>query len=116
MRKALSSLAGAAVMLFAARASASYHLNKIVQVFAGSPSAPNASYVLIQAYAQDQNFLAGHAIKIFDAAGAEIGNVDLANVANGADQAYVLIGTSSVNAAFGVAPDFTLPASLSQTG
>lgn len=116
MRRALSLLVGGLVMLSAAEASAAYHITKIVQVFAGSAAAPNASYVQIQAYSSGQNFLAGHNILVYDAAGTQIGSVPLAMVANGADQANVLIGTSSVMTAFGVAPDFTLPSNLSQAG
>ena len=39
-----------------------------------------------------------------------------ADVANGSDQANILIGTSTVTSAFGVVPDFTLPANLLQAG
>jgi hypothetical protein len=119
MRKALSSFAAASVMLVSANASAAFHLTKIVEVFAGNAAHPNESYVLLQAYSAGQNFVAGHTLKVYDNAGAEIvaSKVTLAtNVANGSDQAYILIGTSGVQAAFGVAPDYTLPAKLTQAG
>ena len=116
MHKALALFAAAFVTLFAARASASFHATKVVQVFAGSPAAPNASYVQIQAFAAGQNFLGTHSVTVYDAAGVELFSVALADVANGADQANVLIGTSSVKAAFGVAPDFTLPQNLVKAG
>jgi hypothetical protein len=108
--------AGAIVMLSAARASASYHLTKIVAVESGSAANANASYVQLRSYAAGQNFLGGHSVQVFDAAGTVIETVNLANVANGGDQANVLIGTAEVNAAFGVAPDFTLAAKLNQAG
>ena len=119
MRKALSLSAAALVMLVSAKASASFHQMKVVEVFAGSMAAPNASYVQLQMYAKSQNFVGGHVLHVYDAAGAEIvaAKVTLSgNVTNGANQANILIGTSSVAAAFGVAPDFTLPQNLDKTG
>jgi hypothetical protein len=119
MRTALSLSAAAFVMLVSAEASASFHLMKVVEVFAGSAAAPNASYVQLQMYAAGQSFVGGHILHVYDAAGVEIAasTVTLSgNVANGADQANILIGTSSVAAAFGVTPDFTLPQNLSQAG
>jgi MYXO-CTERM domain-containing protein len=91
----------------------------VVEVFAGSAAAPNASYVQLQMYSAGQNFVGGHTVHVYDATGAEIlsSKVTFAgNVANGANQANILIGTSSVQAAFGVAPDFTLPANLPKDG
>lgn len=119
MRRALSSSAAALVMLVSAKASATYHEMKVVEVFAGSAAAPNASYVQLQMYSAGQNLVGGHVLHVYDAAGAEIAasTVTLsANVANGASQANILIGTSSVAAAFGVTPDFTLPQNLAQAG
>ena len=119
MRRALSLSAAALVMLVSAKASASFHQMKVVEVFAGSMAAPNASYVQLQMYAKSQNFVGGHVLHVYDAAGAEIvaAKVTLSgNVTNGANQANILIGTSSVAAAFGVAPDFTLPQNLDKTG
>jgi hypothetical protein len=119
MRKALSSFAAAAVLLVSAKASASYHEIKVVEVFAGSAAAPNASYVQLQMYSAGQNFVGGKVLHVYNAAGTEIAasTVTLSgNVANGANQANILIGTTAVAAAFGVTPDFTLPANLSATG
>lgn len=119
MRRALSLIAAAFVMLVSAKASASYHLMKVVEVFAGSTAAPNASYVQLQMYSSGQNFVGDHILHVYDATGVEIAasKVTFAgNVANGSDQAYILVGTSAVSTAFGVAPDFVLPANLDQAG
>lgn len=111
MRRALLSLAaGLTAMLAAGTAAADFHVIKIVEVFAGAPSAPNAHYVQLQMYSPGQNQLQTHALYIFNAAGTEVAKVDLAMVANDADLATVLIGTASVNASLGVTPDFTMPA------
>lgn len=119
MRKALSLSAAALVMLMSAKASASFHVMKVVEVFAGSAAAPNASYVQLQMYTGGQTQVGGHVLHVYDATGAEITAAKVlfvGNVANGADQANILIGTSSVHAAFGVAPDFTLLQNLDKNG
>lgn len=119
MRRALSLSAAALVMLVSAKASANYHLMQVVEVFAGSAAAPNASYVQLQMYAAGQNFVGGHILHVYDAAGVEIAAAKVTlsgDVANGSDQANILIGTSSVASAFGVIPDFTLPQNLVQAG
>lgn len=119
MRRALSLFAAAIVMLVSAKASASFHLIKVVEVFVGSSTAPDAHYVELQMYAAGQNFVGGHVLRVYDAAGVEIPGSSFtfpAMVANGSDQAHILVGTAAVKTAFGVAPDFTLPAKLSPTG
>ena len=119
MRRALSLSAAALVMLLSAKASAGFHEMKVVEVFAGSAAAPNASYVQLAMYSQGQTFVAGHIVHVYGPTGAEIvaAKVTLSgNVANGASQANILIGTTAVTAAFGVAPDFTLPQNLDKTG
>lgn len=119
MHRALSLFAAAVVMLVSAKASAAFHIMKIVQVHAGSAAAPNAQYVQLQLYAAGQNLVSGHTISFYDGAGVEIAASKFtfpANVANAADRANILIGTASVLTTFGVAPDFTLPANLPQAG
>lgn len=119
MRKALSLSAAALVMLVSAKASASFHAMKIVEVFAGSATAPDAHYIQLQMWAPSQNFVGGHVIHVYDSAGVEIAGSMFTfsgDVANAADQANILIGTAAVTTSFGVAPDFLLPAKLSQTG
>lgn len=119
MRKALSLSAAALVMLVSAKASASFHAIKVVEVFAGSAAAPDAHYIQLQMYAAGQNFVGGHVVRVYDAAGVEIAGslfTFSGNVANSANQANILIGTAAVTTAFGVAPDFTLPAKLNPAG
>jgi hypothetical protein len=119
MRRALSLFAAAVVMLVSAKAAASFHLMKVVEVFAGSAAQPNASYVQLQMYAAGQNLVGGHTLHIYGANGVEIAasSVTLTgNVPNGNDQANVLIGTAAVASAFGVNPDFVLPANLDKAG
>jgi len=116
MRKASALFAGAVVMLMSAKASAAYHIMKVVQVYASS----TASYVQLQMYTGGQNQVVGHKISVYDAAGVEIAassyTIAGTNPANSSDQANILFGTSGVMATFGVAPDFILPANLSPAG
>jgi len=119
MRRALSLFAAAVVMLVSAKASASFHLMKVVEVFAGSTAHPTASYVQLQMYAPGQSFISGHFLHVYAANGVEI-PADLVtfdkSVANANDQSFILIGTADVSTAFGVTPDFTLKADLLQAG
>jgi hypothetical protein len=106
-------------MLMSAKASASYHEIKVVEVFIGSTTGTNSSYVQLQMYSSGQNLVQDHVLHIYNANGTE--NVAAlvkfnANVPNGASQANILIGTSSVFNTFGVVPDQGLTAGLDPTG
>ena len=119
MRRALSLFAAAVVMLVSAKASASFHLMKVVEVFAGSTAHPNASYVQLQMYSPGQIFVDGHVLHVYAANGVEIPTskvIMTGTLGNANNQANILIGTSSVQAAFGVMPDFVLPENLVKTG
>ena len=73
------------------------------------PASPNAQYVVLQMYTGGQNFVAGHSIRVYDAAGTPIGTFTFAaSVANGATQAKILIATSEAAAFFGVSADLTM--------
>ena len=65
-RRALSVFAFAVVMLVAAKASASFHYMKIVEVFAGAPAAPNAHYVQLQMYFAGQNLVSAHTLHVYN--------------------------------------------------
>jgi cysteine-rich repeat protein len=99
-------------------ASATFHLIKIVEVFPGTAIAPNAQYVVIQMYASGQEFVAGHAITVFDRTGALVGTITFpGDVSNGASQARILIATSQAQTFFGVNADLVMsPALLSAGG
>jgi hypothetical protein len=89
----------------------------VVEVYGGDPSAPDAQYVVLQMYAEDQNFVLNHGIDFFDAAGNAIGSVVFSsNVPNGVDQSRILIATSTAENLFGIAADLRMPASLLVAG
>ncbi len=68
MRFRLPALAFAA-LLAASNASAIFHEIMVKEVFTGSVAAPNAHYIVLQAYAMSQNSVDGHSVTIFDAEG-----------------------------------------------
>jgi Ca2+-binding RTX toxin-like protein len=105
MRSVLT-VAGAACALLvpAGVASASYHENLIREVH---QSGATGDYVVIQSYSPGQNLLAGAKIVTYDGGGTPFGTpVVLGNVANGANQATVLAGESSVAGADATAAGF----------
>jgi chitinase len=109
----------AAVVAFIAPAHANFHLMKVVEVFAGSPAAPNAQYVVIQMYVSDQGALGGHKLFVYDAAGALAGTFTFGtNVTNPqANQTKVFIATTQAQALFNLTPDLVMsPAVLAAGG
>ena len=58
MRSRLAALVFAALAA-ASPALATFHLIKVKEVFPGTVSAPDAQYVVLQAYSASQNFLSG---------------------------------------------------------
>ena len=90
-------------------AHALFHLMRIREVFAGTSTAPGAQFVELQMYAENQRFLTGHEVVVFDATGAEIQAFAFTGpVSNGANQSYVLVATEDAETAFGVTADLTM--------
>lgn len=93
----------AATLLAAPAAQATFHLIKVREVFSGGSQ---DSYVELQMYASGQTFLANHAMTVYSASGTLVHSSQFATgVANGQNQATVLIGDTGVQSEFGVAPD-----------
>lgn len=110
MRIARRLAAAFALALFAAApASASFHLMKVVEVFAGAPAAPNAQYVVLQMYFGGQNFVASHRVTIYNAAGTPVGTFTFgAAVPNGLTQDRILVATVEAQAFFAITPDLLM--------
>src|SRR5262249_59169166 len=86
-----------------ASASASFHLERIREVHEGIGS--NGDYVELQSMATGENFVGGKHIVTYDAGGGVLTDYTIpTNVANGADQATILIANAPTVA--GVTPDF----------
>ena len=109
-------LAGA-VLVPVATAPANHHLMKATEVLGGAEGAPNVQYVELQMYAANQHVVANASLAFQDPTGAADGTVVFPNnVANGADNANVLIATAEAATFFGVTPDFVMSPVMSLAG
>jgi hypothetical protein len=87
-------------------AGATFHLMSIREVYPGSGGAPGAEYVELQMYSSGQNFVKGHSVTFYNAAGGEIVSEPFPqDVPNGQNQRTVLMGTTAAEGQFGVAVD-----------
>ena len=94
-----------------------FHFMSVKEVYAGSDAAPTAQYVMLQMYFSGQNFVSGHQVRLFDAAGTQVGVFTFpADVPNGNDQATILIATAAAQAFFNVPPDLIMNPVLSPLG
>jgi hypothetical protein len=84
-------LSGTAVV--ASSASASYHDNRIREVH---ETGGDGDYVVLQAFSAGQNFVAGRQVVTYDGGGNAFSRVALSNVANGSNQATILVGDTGV--------------------
>jgi hypothetical protein len=114
----VSLLACFAFLIPAQPALATFHLVSISEIYPGPTAQPEASYVELQMYEGDQNFVGGHPVTLYDSTGALIDTFVFASAlpGNGSNQQTMLVGDDGVQAAFGVTPDlvdagFNLPAS-----
>ena len=109
-RLAISALVALiAALVWTPTAQATFHLISIREVYPGSTAHPDSGYVELQMYASGQNFVEGHALTVYNAAGTVTGTFSFSSdVANASNQQTILIGDSGVQSAFGVAPDLTV--------
>ncbi|MGH2675650.1 MAG: hypothetical protein ACRDKA_09390 [Actinomycetota bacterium] len=95
----VASLAAGGLVASSPPAQASFHLMMIREVSAGSDSGTTSDFVELQMYEPGQNFVAGKQVRIYD------GNVEAASatfvgaVANGANQASILVSPDPALAA-----------------
>jgi cysteine-rich repeat protein len=98
-----------AILLAPVPAHANFHLMKVVEVFGGSTTKPNAQYVVLQMYNAGQNVLLNHKVHVFDAAGVLLQSFTFpANVANGTAQAKIVIATTDAQTLFNLTADLTM--------
>lgn len=101
---ALFATAALALMVGAGSASATFHLIKIRSIFRG-PS-PTGAFVELQMYADGQNHVGGHQLRVYPATGTLFSAYNLpADVANGQNQRRILLGDTAAPGT----PDVTLP-------
>jgi hypothetical protein len=100
---ALLATAMLVLMVGAGPASASFHLMKIRSIFRG-PS-PSGAFIELQMYADGQNLVGGHQLRVYPASGTIFSAYNLpANVASGQNQRRILLGDTAAPGS----PDFTL--------
>ena len=99
----------AAVLVPAAPAAANHHFMRATEVLGAVEGAPNVQYVELQMYAAGQNIVSNASLAFQDPTGTADGTVVFPNnVANGADNANILIATAEAATFFGVTPDFVM--------
>ncbi len=106
-------------LLAAAPARANFHLIKVVEVFTGTEAAPDAQYIVLQAYALGQNVLTGHSVQVYDTNGNLVPGGTFAftsTVANSSDQMTVLLATPAAQTFFNMSADMTISAILPPGG
>jgi hypothetical protein len=107
----LACLASLVLALFAPSAQATFHLISITQVYPGSAAHPESSYVELQMYAPEQNFVANHFVELLDANGDSIKKLTFAEdlPSPSVTLQTILIGDDGVEATFGSKPDLMDP-------
>ena len=92
---------------------AAFHCMRIHAVMAGATGDSSIQYVELRMNAVGQAFVSGQVLRFYDNAGVQTGSFTLtSNVGNGSLGASILIGTSGLQAAAGVVPDFVMPANV----
>jgi cysteine-rich repeat protein len=98
-------------------ASATFHEIMVKEVFPGTAAAPNAQYVMLQAWAQFQNAVGGHTLTVYDAAGVSVGTFTFAApVGNSADQMTLFIATPQAATLFNLTADLAMTPVISPAG
>lgn len=98
----------------AAPAGASFHLVSIREVFAGTDG---AQFVELQMYSGGQTQVQGASVRVFDAAGQEVGSFAFANnMPNGANQASMLVATTAAETRFNIQADLEMTAVIPAAG
>jgi hypothetical protein len=106
-RLVLATVGFAALMaLWAPAASATFHLMSIREVYPGSLANPGSEYVELQMWAEDQNHVAGHVLRTYDAAGAVTGTDAFpVDVPRGSNQSTMVLATPEAEAELGFLAD-----------
>jgi hypothetical protein len=98
-----------AVMATPGTGHALFHLMRIREVFTGTSTAPDAHFIELQMYAENQRFVAGHEVAVFDASGNEVMAFTFTSpMANGANQSYILLATVQAEQEFDVSADLII--------
>lgn len=114
---AIRSAIAVLLMGVAAPAAADFHLMSIREVYVGPADDASAQYVELQMYAAGQNMVDGHSLTFYGPTGTLVGTVTFtADVANGANQASILIATAEAEARFNLDADLAMTALIDPAG
>lgn len=98
-------------------ASAARHLMKVVEVYVGPSTDADAQYIVLQMYAGGQNQVGGHAVQVYNNTDTIVGNFQFGSaVANGANQAKILLATPAAATRFDVSADLAMTAVIPAAG
>ena len=119
MRRSCTALAVAfAVICIARPSSAVFHIATIDEVLTSYGGDANVQFIEIRMLAKFQNAVAHSVLAAFDANGTYVGDIleVPGNVTNSGSDVRWLVGTSALQTASGLAPDFIMPAGILPTG
>jgi cysteine-rich repeat protein len=106
-----------ALLLCVLRADAAFHLIRIVEVFPGTAAAPDAQYIVLQAFAAGQTQLQTHTVTVYDRFGAVRHTSLFGNpLANGAEQMRILIATPAAESLFNITADLSMTPMIAAMG
>jgi hypothetical protein len=113
MRRQIAALTIAGVaalgLLAAPSASATFHVVQVREIYPGSAANPQSEYVELQMWRSGQNFVAGHFVRTYDAAGAVVATSTFSDdVPSGANQSTMLLATPQAEEEFGIVADAAL--------
>jgi len=116
-RSILTALLVAGAALLPSASPATFHHMKIREIFPGTGGDPNARYIMLQMFTGGQTQTMGHAVTVYDAAGAVVGTfMFTGNLGNGTNQATVLLATTEAETFFGVTADLVITPVLAAAG
>src|SRR5215470_12348804 len=116
-KRVVAAAIAAAVLVLPSASPATFHDNKIREIFAGYSGDPNAQYVMLQMFSSGQNLVSGHSVTFYDASGAVAGAFTFASdVANGANQSYILLATTQAETFFSITADLVITPVMTPSG
>jgi hypothetical protein len=100
-------LVGAATLLAAPAAEATFHEMWIREVYAGSTLRPSSAYVELQMWSSGQNSVGGHVLTTYGPGGGASTSTNefTQKVPNGANQSTILLATPEAESEFGLVAD-----------
>jgi hypothetical protein len=112
----VTSLVAGGLTVTAVPARAPFHLMEVQEVFAGTSSEVEADFVELEMLAAGQNFVGGHLLHLYDAAGARTDCTIPMNVPGAASGDPILFATTQAEIELGFDADFTMPPLLHGDG